>query len=58
MEDGIKNIGGVVVDLSEHLCWDDICEVLTPSGYAIYKDNNHYSVSYSYNWAGALDFLV
>jgi hypothetical protein len=47
-----------VIDLSDNLCWEDICEVTSPAGYAIFVDDNHFGKFYSRHWISAVDYLV
>ncbi len=54
----MKSVGVKLIDFAEHQCWDDKCEVLTPKGYGIYIDDNHYRYVYSKYWATGVDFLV
>jgi len=44
--------------LSDNLCYNDNCHVLTPTGYGIYVDSHHYSKFYSRHWQSAVDHLV
>lgn len=54
----MKELGVGIVRFSDHLCWEDRCEVLSPTGYAVFRDDNHHSKLYSRYWASSLDFLV
>jgi hypothetical protein len=54
----VKSINATIVDLSNNQCWNDICEVLTPTGYPIMYDTDHYTKTYSENWASNVDFLT
>jgi hypothetical protein len=47
-----------LIDFSDNQCWEDICEVLTPSGYPVFRDDDHYPNLYAQHWAGSVDFLV
>ncbi len=54
----MKEIGVKLVDFSKNMCYEDICEVLTPSGYPIMKDNHHFHYQWSRYWASQADFLT
>lgn len=60
--DGFENAmreGNVsIIDLSDNLCWEDSCEVLSPSGYGVYVDENHYTRLYSLHWLSVVDHLT
>lgn len=34
--------GVKLIDFAEHQCWNEMCDVVTPNGYGIYIDDNHY----------------
>jgi hypothetical protein len=57
-EKGISTTTAKVVDLSDHLCWKDLCEVTSPTGHAVYVDNNHYSKFYARHWLTSVDHLA
>jgi hypothetical protein len=54
----MKEIGVKLVDFSKNMCYEDICEVLTPSGYPIMKDNTHFTYHWSRYWASEADILT
>lgn len=47
-----------MIDFSDNLCWNDNCEVLTPSGHGVYVDRNHYAKFYTRHWMSVVDHLV
>lgn len=54
----MKSVNVPLIDLADNLCFEDNCEVLSPEGYAIYTDGNHYSRFYSAHWLSVVDHLV
>lgn len=54
----MNKIGVKLIHLTDNMCWEDLCEVLTPSGYPIMKDAHHFTYKWSQYWANAVDFLV
>lgn len=40
------------------MCYNDICEVLTPNGYPVNFDDNHENYYYSRYWGGSVDYLT
>ncbi len=52
------NVGAKIIDFSDHMCYKDNCEVLTPNGYSVNFDENHQMKLYSRNWAGSVDLLT
>jgi hypothetical protein len=57
-ESTLKKVGVKLIDIADNFCWEDRCEVLAPSGYPPYLDNNHFSLVYSRYWASSVDHLV
>ena len=53
-----KRMNVNLIDTSDNLCWEDVCEVISPSGYAIFSDDNHYGKFYTRHWISAVDHLV
>lgn len=47
-----------IIDFSDHQCWEDFCQVLTPTGYSVYFDWDHYTILYSKYWASTVDFMT
>jgi hypothetical protein len=47
-----------VIDLADHLCWQDECHVLSPSGHGVYVDGNHYGKFYVRHWMTGVDHLT
>lgn len=31
-----------IIEYSDHACWNDICHVVSPEGYNVYYDENHW----------------
>ena len=58
LESTVKGVGAKIVDFSDHQCWNDICELLVPSGNTIMRDSNHYAKEYSMYWASSIDVLT
>ena len=54
----MKDAGAKLIYVSDHVCWNDICEILAPKGNPIYRDDNHFRFDYNKYWASTLDFLV
>lgn len=57
-ETNLKSLNVDMIDLTDNLCWEDTCHVLSPEGYAVYVDENHYGKLYSRHWNSAVDHLV
>ena len=57
-ETAIQQNNATLIDLSDNLCWEDLCEVTTPSGYAAFTDPGHYGKFYSRHWLSVVDHLV
>ena len=47
-----------VMDLTDHLCWEDECHVMSPSGHGVYVDGNHYGKFYVRHWLSVVDHLT
>ncbi len=54
----MKDCGAKIIDLSENQCWNNKCEVLSPSGHPTYIDDNHFASSYSKYWLSAVDSVI
>lgn len=54
----MKNANVDFIDLADNICYEDSCEVLSPRGYAVYSDENHYAKLYVRHWLSAVDHLV
>jgi len=57
-EDAIKENKAKMIDISDNLCWNDTCHVISPTGYGIYTDDDHYGKFYSRHWLSSLDYLT
>ena len=57
-ESAIETTSAEVIDLSDHLCWKDVCEVISPTGHGVYVDNNHYGKFYVRHWFTSVDHLT
>ena len=57
-ESSLTKVGVKLIDIADNLCYDDRCEVLTPSGYPVFTDFNHWGTLYSRYWASSVDHLV
>jgi hypothetical protein len=47
-----------MIDYKEHLCWEDLCELLSPKGYGVFTDDNHAGKFFSRHWFTAVDHLT
>ena len=54
----VKNVGAELVNLTDNMCYQDICEVLIPTGYPMTFDEDHQTKLYSRNWLGSVDYLT
>jgi hypothetical protein len=57
-EASMKSVNVPLIDLADNLCYDDICDVISPEGYAIYTDAHHYCKFYSRHWLSVVDHLT
>lgn len=57
-EQFVKNVNGELVNLTDNMCYQDICEVLIPTGYPMTFDEDHQTKLYSRNWLGSVDYLT
>ena len=46
------------IDTASSLCWEDVCHVISPKGYAPFKDIDHMGRFFTSNWFTAFDHLV
>jgi hypothetical protein len=46
------------INYSKNLCWDDICHVISPNGYAPFADCDHPGKIFANNWITVYDFLT
>ncbi len=54
----MKSANVDLIDLADNLCWEDSCEVISPTGYAVYSDEHHYAKFYVRHWLSVVDHLV
>lgn len=47
-----------VLNFTDHSCWEDECHKITPTGYPVYVDDNHWSTQISRNWLTSIDFFI
>lgn len=47
-----------IINQTDNLCWNDICEVTTPKGYGAYYDADHVAKFTARNWLSCVDHLV
>jgi hypothetical protein len=47
-----------IIDLSDNLCWNDRCEVISPAGYGIFTDPGHQGKFLSRHWLSVVDHLA
>jgi hypothetical protein len=40
------------------MCWEDNCELLTPEGFPIMIDDNHFANHFSQYWLSSVDLLT
>ena len=40
--------GAHVIDFSDNMCWNDVCEVFDSYGRPVMRDNDHFRVSHDY----------
>ncbi len=52
------NIDVKFIDFTDNMCWEGNCELLTPDGYPIMKDNNHFANYFSQYWLNSVDLLT
>lgn len=57
-ETNLKRLKVNMIDLTDNLCWEDTCQVLSPLGYSVYVDENHYGKLYSRHRISAVDHLA
>jgi hypothetical protein len=46
------------IDTADNLCWEDVCHVVSPKGYAPFTDIDHMGKYFSSNWFTLYDHLV
>ena len=57
-ESEVKKAGANLIHLIDHSCWNDSCEVLSPSGYPVFSDSGHWTYDLSRNWMTSVDSLL
>ena len=46
------------IDTAANLCWEDLCHVVSPKGYAPFTDTDHMGKFFSSHWFTVYDHLV
>jgi hypothetical protein len=47
-----------MIDMADNLCWEDTCHVVSPKGYGVFVDRDHYGKHYASYWLTVVDSLV
>ena len=54
----LKEAGADIIDFSDNMCWEDVCHVLTPRGYCVMFDDDHFTTLAARNWLNIVDYLT
>jgi hypothetical protein len=57
-ETALRNVNAEIIDLTDNLCYEGMCEVTSPSGQSVYYDFHHHGKFYSRHWLSVVDHLV